>query len=76
MRAHWHAATARLQRLFRLVILFCILRFVVGIAMVAVFDRDAVAWGWHLTAITAAAIAIPTAVALILRRDTPHPRIP
>ena len=49
MRARWDSFAAKLQRLFRLVVLFCILRFVVGIAAIAIFDRDAVPWGWHLT---------------------------
>jgi hypothetical protein len=70
MRARWHAFTSRIQRLFRLVVLFCILRFAVGIGALVVFDRDAVAWGWHLTAITAAAILVPTIVALIIHRQS------
>jgi hypothetical protein len=76
MRARWHAFTARIQRLFRLLVLFCILRFVVGIAALVILDRDAVAWGWHLTAITAAAILVPTAVALIIRRESNRQPVP
>ena len=68
MRARWHGFTSKIQRLFRLVVLFCILRFVVGIGAIALFDRDAVAWGWELTVIVVAALAVPTIVALIIRR--------
>jgi hypothetical protein len=62
-----------LQRLFRLVVLFCILRFVVGIGALVIYDRDAVPWGWHLTLITAAAILLPTIVALVVRREPARP---
>jgi hypothetical protein len=71
MRARWDSFAAKMQRLFRLVVLFCILRFVVGIAAIAIFNRDAVAWGWHLTAITLAAIAVPVIVALVVRAWSP-----
>ena len=71
MRARWHAFASKVQRLFRLVVLFCILRFVVGIAMIVFFDRNAIAWGWELTLIVAGAIIIPIAVALVVRAWAP-----
>lgn len=71
MRARWHAFASKVQRLFRLVVLFCILRFVVGIGVIVLFDRDAVAWGWQLSLIVAGAIIIPIAVALVVRAWAP-----
>jgi hypothetical protein len=68
MRARWQAFTAKLQRIFRLIVLFCVLRFVVGIAMIAIFDRGAIAWGPELTVVIVAMLAVYLGVALIVRR--------
>jgi hypothetical protein len=67
MIERWHRTGARIQRIFRLVVLFCILRFVVGLAAIAIFDRGALAWGLELTLVIAAAIAVYLSVALIVR---------
>ncbi len=75
MRARWHAFTAKTQRLFRLVVLFCVLRFVVGIGVLLFFDRGAVAWGPELTFVVVAMVAVYVLVALAVRRWSP-PRAP
>lgn len=71
MRARWHGFTSRIQRLFRLVVLFCILRFVVGIAVLLFFDRGAIAWGAELTFVVIAMVAVYVLVALAVRRSSP-----
>jgi hypothetical protein len=67
MLDRWHRIGARIQRIFRLVVLFCILRFVAGFAAIAIFDRDAIAWGPELTLVIAAAVVLYLGVALIVR---------
>ena len=71
MRARWHTFTSKIQRLFRLVVLFCILRFVVGIGVLLFFDRGSVAWGPELTAVVVAMLAVYVLVALAVRRWSP-----
>jgi hypothetical protein len=71
MRARWQNFGSKTQRLFRLVVLFCILRVVVGVAALLFFDRDAVAWGLELTLMVAAMLAIYVLVALAVRRWSP-----
>lgn len=70
----WRAFTARLQRLFRLIVLFLILRFILGFAALALFSRDSVAWGMELTLIVVAMLAVYLAVALAVRRYAPPAR--
>ncbi|MDP9238966.1 MAG: hypothetical protein M3P30_16495 [Chloroflexota bacterium] len=67
MIERWHRLGARIQRIFRLVVLFCVLRFIVGFAAIAIFDRDAIAWGPELTLVIIAMIAVYLGVALIVR---------
>ena len=71
MLARWHAFTSKIQRLFRLVVLFCIMRFIVGIAFLLIFNRGAVAWGPELTAVVVAMVAVYVLVALAVRRWSP-----
>ena len=59
------------RRLLELVLLFAVARIIAGVAVVALFSRDAVAWGWELTLITVAAFAVCVAVALCVRRFSP-----
>jgi steroid 5-alpha reductase family enzyme len=75
MRARWQTLQSKIQRLFRLIILFCVLRFVVGFAAIAIFSRDSVAWSWELTAIVIAMVAVYASVALAVRHWSPphHP---
>lgn len=70
----WRAFTARLQRLFRLIVLFLILRLILGFAALALFSRDSVAWGMELTLIVVAMLAVYLAVALAVRRYAPSAR--
>ena len=71
MRARWQNFTSKIQRLFRLIVLFCILRFVVGIAVLLLFDRGAIAWGAELTFVVIAMLAVYLIVALAVRRWSP-----
>jgi hypothetical protein len=63
--------TSRIQRIFRLVVLFCVLRVAAGLAAILLFDRDAMAWGVELTLIVVAMLAIYLLVALAVRRWAP-----
>ena len=56
------------QRVFRLIVLFCALRLAFGVGAILLFDRGAVAWGWELTIVVLAAVAVYVLVALALRR--------
>lgn len=72
MRDALWSLSAKLQRLWRLLILFLVLRLIAGAVLVA-FD-DGFAWGIELTLIVGAAIAIPVLVALAVRRWAPPHR--
>ncbi len=63
---------AKLQRLWRLLVLFLVLRLIAGVALVAI--DDGFAWGTELTLIVGAAIVIPILVALAVRRWAPPRR--
>jgi hypothetical protein len=62
---------ARIRRVFRLLVLFIVLRMIAGIVIIAFFQRDAVAWGPELTAITVGGFAVCIGVALAVRRWSP-----
>ncbi|MBI5284730.1 MAG: hypothetical protein HY874_06515 [Chloroflexi bacterium] len=69
----WRGMAARVQRVFRLIVLFCALRLAFGVGAILLFDRGAVAWGWELTAVVVAAVAVYVLVALAVRRYlVPH----
>lgn len=70
MFERWHRLRAQVRRIFHLVVLFCVLRFVVGFAMIAIFDRGAIAWGPELTLVIVAAVLVYGGVALIVRRGS------
>lgn len=72
MRNVLRSASAKVQRLWRLLILFLLLRLIAGVVVVA-FD-DGFAWGIELTLITGAAVVIPVLVALAVRRWAPPRR--
>jgi len=72
MRDALRSVSAKLQRLWRLLILFLVLRLIAGVVLVA-FD-DGFAWGIELTLIVGAAIVIPVLVALAVRRWAPPHR--
>jgi len=72
MRDALRSVSAKLQRLWRLLILFLVLRLIAGVALVA-FD-DGFARGIELTLIVGAAIVIPVLVALAVRRWAPPHR--
>jgi hypothetical protein len=71
----WRGFTGRVRRIFSLIVLFCVLRFIIGVGALLLFDRDAIAWGPELTALVVVSIAVYVSVALIVRRWSP-PRRP
>jgi len=70
----WRRFTSRARRAWRIVVLFCALRFVAGIAAIVLFDRDAIAWGPELTLIVAAMAVVYLGVALAVRWWSPPRR--
>ncbi len=64
----WRGIVGRVQRVFRLIVLFCALRLAFGIGAILLLDRGAVAWGWELTLVVLAAVAVYVLVALAVRR--------
>ncbi len=67
MRAAWRRLSRGVQRIFRLLVLFAVLRLALGVAML-VFDRHAVAWGYEATLVVLAAVIVYVGVALAVRR--------
>ena len=67
----WRGFTGRVQRVFRLIVLFCVLRVVIGLAVLLLFNRDAIAWGPELTVLVIAIAAVYVGVALAVRRWSP-----
>lgn len=63
-----------LQRVMEIILLFALVRVIVGVTMIALFNRDAVAWGIELTLIIALAFAVSILVALAVRRWSPPRR--
>ena len=70
----WRRFTARLRRVWQLIVMFCVLRIIAGVAVIILFDRDAVAWGWELTGIVAAMLVVYVSVALAVRLWAPPRR--
>ncbi len=70
----WRNIVAKTQRVFRLVVLFIVVRLVVGVAVIVLFDRDAVAWGPELTIVVFGALAVVLLVGLAVRHVDAHPR--
>lgn len=70
----WRRFAAKARRAWRVVVLFCALRFVAGVAAIAIFDRGAIAWGPELTVIVAAMVVVYLLVALAVRWWSPPRR--
>lgn len=70
MRATWHRLTEGVRRIFRVLVLFAIARLALGIVLIAVFDRGAVAWGREATLVVVAAAAVYALVGLAVSRRT------
>ena len=67
----WHSLVAKVRRVWRLIVLFCVLRFAIGLGVLIFFDRGALAWGPVLTVLVVAALALYVGVALAVRRWSP-----
>lgn len=70
----WRGFTAKLRRLWQIVVLFCVARLIAGVALIVLFDREAVAWGWELSLIVAAMVIVYVGVALAVRWWAPPRR--
>lgn len=70
----WRRFAANIQRIFRLIVLFCVLRFIVGIAVILLFDRNAIAFGPALSLVVLAMIVVYLGVALAVRWWSPPRR--
>jgi hypothetical protein len=66
----WHRMTEAARRIFHVLVLFAIARLVLGVALIAVFDRGAVAWGREATLVVVAAAAVYVLVGLAVSRRT------
>jgi membrane protein YdbS with pleckstrin-like domain len=71
MRAAWRSFGSKVQRIFRLIVLFLVLRLLVGLAAIVLFDRDTLAWGWQATAVVLAMIIVYALVGVVVRRRAP-----
>jgi hypothetical protein len=69
--AIWRSFTAKLHLVLRVVLLFALVRVVAGLLIIAVFERDAVAWSPQLTLLLAAGTALCITAALAVRRWAP-----
>ena len=69
---HLVGAYRRVARLMRrsieVALLFAIARLLFGLALILLFDREAIAWGYETTAIVVMAVAVYFAVGLSVRR--------
>ncbi len=70
----WRNVAARVRTAFRVLVLFLVVRLVVGLAMIAFFDRGAVAWGPELTLVVIGVLAVVLLVGLAVRHVDTHPR--
>ena len=70
----WRNFAGKVRTAFRVLVLFLIVRFIVGLAMIVFFDRDAVAWGPELTAVVVGALAVLLLVGLAVRHIDANPR--
>jgi len=64
----WRRFTEGVRRIIRVLLLFAIARVVFGIALIFVFQREAVAWGYEATLVVIAAALVYLGVALAVRR--------
>ncbi len=71
----WQRIGVVARRIAGVVVLIAVVRIGAGLAVIALFDRDAVAWGPEVTAIVVAAVAVPVLVALAVRRWSPRRRV-
>ena len=74
MMRTWRNFTGKVRTAFRVLVLFLIVRFIVGLAMILFFDRGAVAWRPELTAVVVGALAVVLLVGLAVRHIEANPR--
>jgi hypothetical protein len=73
MNAMLRAVAARIQYIWRIIVLFVVLRLIAGMAIVAL--GGGVAWSIEVTVICAGAVAVYLLVALAVRRWAPPRRV-
>ncbi|HYM14409.1 MAG TPA: hypothetical protein VEZ14_02495 [Dehalococcoidia bacterium] len=71
MMEAWRGLKGKARRVWRVVVLFCVLRFAVGVVALLFFQRDAIAVGPELTVLVAATLAVYLLVALAVRWWSP-----
>jgi len=64
----WRRTAVMVRRIFRILVLFAVLRLLLGVAIIVVFEREAIAWGYEATLVVAAACVIYVGVAFCLTR--------
>lgn len=64
----WQRVSTRVQRLWRWLAIILVARLLIGVLAIAVFDRDALGWGYEATVVVAAAAAVYGVVGLTMRR--------
>lgn len=69
--AAYRSVARTLRRIVEVALLFAIARVVFGLALILVFDREAIAWGYETTAIVMMAVAVCFGVGLAVRRWAP-----
>jgi hypothetical protein len=67
----WRSLTSKFQFVVRVLVAFAIARIILGVIMIAFFDRDAVAWSYELTALLALGVLLSFAAAMAVRRWSP-----
>jgi len=62
---------AKLRFILSVILVFAVARTIVGVAVIAVFHRDAVAWSYELSALLALGVLLCVGAALAVRRWAP-----
>jgi hypothetical protein len=66
--AAWRKLVMNLRRVMEVVLLFAMARLLVGVALITVFDRSAVAWGHEASVIALASVGVYLCVGVAVRR--------
>ena len=67
-----HRTAESIRRIFRILVLFAVLRLILGVAIILLFDREAVAWGYEATLVVVASSVVCMAVGLSVKRWSPR----
>jgi hypothetical protein len=67
----WNRFASKFQFVIRVLVAFAVARIILGVIVIAFFDRDAVAWSYQLSALLAIAIVLSFLAAVAVRRWSP-----